>query len=570
MKNMKQKTTSQLSSMNIAKLPGHSQSDRLFVATVFKSGTKLLEHILEKLTGLVPTPLGMDVGSDYESADPIVFEDGKFFIWHNVPSDAVKARIHAENARPVFLIRNIYDLVVSQYFHFAEDVDAAIGHSTGTAGYFASMSREEGISLVLCGATSEWFHWHGYGYYLRQIQEILKFSKEYPCHVISYDRLVLNKRDEIERLAGFLGVKIVPKTINELLDTSALGAMREARTASVGSGKHFRKGTPGDHVNVLAPHHYHMINHLKLAYASELDALCEELEFGDITAAPPEASKPDIPGVSGSTGIRGTQGETSLMPEQIRAESNRLSLLSGWEGGPSEGWQYPFDLGHGIVTRTYTAVQAELHPWRRNVLLNNLDRIFVGRYHELSVLDLGACEGAMALALWERGVRDITCVEARANNAEKARFVFKVKNADIRVVEEDVLTYLGWDKRHYDLVLFMGLLYHLLDPFQIMHLAARRTRGVLAMETVVAKPHDLRFDNVPHYSPSPAGFFIRHDSVLSNTAGLSNLELWPNREGLEILLSDAGFSDIREMDYGSDPIDWYASQQRVMLLASRQ
>lgn len=570
MKNINRKAASQLSSMDAAKSLRSPRLERIFVATVFKSGTKLLEHILEKATGLSAKHLGMEVGSDYESADPIVFEDGKFFIWHNVPSDAVKARIRAESAKPIFLIRNIYDMVVSQYFHFADDVDAAIGHSTNTSEYFASMSRDEGISLVLCGATSEWFHWHGYGYYLRQIQEILKFSKEYPCHVISYDRLVLNKRNEIERLGNFLGIEIAPELANELLDSSAIGAMREARTASFGSGKHFRKGTPGDHVNVLAPHHYHMINHLKLTYAPELDALCEELEFGDITAAPPKASKPSIPDVSGSTKILEAQGETDLTPDQIRAESNRLSLLSGWEGGPSEGWQYPFDLGHGIVTRTYTEVQAELHPWRRKVLLNNLDPIFAGRYRELSVLDLGACEGAMALALWERGVRDITCVEARANNAEKARFVFRVKKAGIRIVEEDVLSYLGGDKRHYDLVLFMGLLYHLLDPFQIMHLAAQRTRGVLAMETVLAKPHDLKFDNVSHYSPSPAGFFIRHDSVLSNTAGLSNLELWPNREGLEILLGDAGFGDIREMDYGSDPIDWYASQQRVMLLASHQ
>lgn len=260
----------------------------------------------------------------------------------------------------------------------------------------------------------------------------------------------------------------------------------------------------------------------------------------------------------------------AISPEEIRIEANRLSRLSGWEGGPQEGWQYPFDLGHGIIARTYTDVQAELHPWRRDVLLNNLDAIFAGRYHQLSVLDLGACEGSMALALWERGVRDVTCVESRAINVEKARFVFRVKKADIFVVQDDVISFLNRDTRHYDLVLFMGLLYHLLDPFQAMRLTAQRVRGVLAMETVVSKPHELRFDNVPHYSPSLGGFFVRHDSALCNTAGLTNLELWPNREGLEMLLGETGFSNIREMDYGPNPISWYATKQRVMLLASRQ
>lgn len=257
----------------------------IFVATLFKSGTKLLEHVMERLTGLAPHPLGMEVGSDYESADPIIFDADEFFIWHNVPSEPVKARIREAGARPVFLIRNIYDLLVSQYFHFADDVDAAIGHGTKTDDYFSAMSRSEGLCLVLCGATSRQFHWIGFGYQLRQIQEMLKFSKEYPCHVISYDRLVLEKRTEVERLARFLELKPSPATLAGLLDSSGLDAMRAARVATVGSGDHFRKGTPGDHVNVLSPLHYHIINHLILTFAPMLPALCAELGFVDIVDA---------------------------------------------------------------------------------------------------------------------------------------------------------------------------------------------------------------------------------------------------------------------------------------------
>ena len=258
-----------------------------------------------------------------------------------------------------------------------------------------------------------------------------------------------------------------------------------------------------------------------------------------------------------------------MTPEEIRAESDRLSLLSGWEGGPIEGWQYPFNLGHGIVTKTYTEVQQELHPWRKKVLLKNLDPYFAGRYGDISVLDLGACEGSMALALWEQGVRDITCIEARPLNVEKARFVFKVKNANIPVLQEDVLSFLRRDSRRYDLVLFMGLLYHLLDPFQTLRLVADRTQGLMAIETVIAQPRDLHFDNVQNYSPSLAGFYIRHDSVLSNTAGLSNLELWPDPAALETLLTETGFSKMWEMDYGPAPISWYATKQRTMMLASK-
>jgi len=262
----------------------------IFVATIFKSGTKLLEHIVVKLTGLAINAPTMSAGSDYESADPITFENGKFFIWHNVPSDRVKARLIVENAQPIFLIRNIYDLAVSQYFHFAHDVDAEIGYATHTGDYFAEMTQDEGISLLLSGATSERFNWHGFGYYLRQIQEMLQFSKEYPCHVVIYDRLVQDKRSEIERLATFLAIEPSDDLFGELIDSSSLNSMRKARESLVGSGNHFRKGTPGDHVNALKPWHYDMISQIKLAHAPRLDALCEELGFGDVTARSAEES----------------------------------------------------------------------------------------------------------------------------------------------------------------------------------------------------------------------------------------------------------------------------------------
>lgn len=267
------------------------RTNPIFVSTVFKSGTKLLEHIVEKLTGLGVNTPDMSAGSDYENADPITFEDGKFFIWHNVPGSAVRARLLAANAKPIFLIRNIYDLAVSQYFHFAKDVDAEIGYSTKTVDYFSELTRDAGISLILCGATSERFHWHGYGYYLRQIQEILQFSKEYPSHIVIYDRLVLNKQHEIERLSNFLDVGVTPELISELVESSRIDTMRKARISAVGSAKHFRKGKPGDHVNVLKLHHYHMINYLKQMFAPELHALCNELGYGDVTAALPVTNR---------------------------------------------------------------------------------------------------------------------------------------------------------------------------------------------------------------------------------------------------------------------------------------
>lgn len=265
----------------------------VFLATLFKSGTKLLDLIVAELTGLAIDAPAFHSEPDYEDASPIRFLPGHFFTWHNVPSDAVQRRIADAGARPIFLVRNIYDLVVSQYFHFANDVDAEIGFSTGTRDYFAGMTLHAGLSLVICGATSERFHWSGYGYYLRQIQEMLRYAAENPCLVVVYDRLVLNKRVEIQRIADYLGIQVKPERIEAIYQASSLDSMRQVRAREAGTGAHFRKGMPGDHVNVLAPHHYDMISQVKRLFAPDLDSLCRTLGYGDVTAMP-ETPEPKV------------------------------------------------------------------------------------------------------------------------------------------------------------------------------------------------------------------------------------------------------------------------------------
>jgi hypothetical protein len=257
----------------------------LFVATVFKSGTKLLEFLLQELRGTPVRQIGMDIGNDYERVDPITFENNEIFLWHNIPTEQTRKCLVENNATAVFMIRNIYDLAVSQYFHFALDVDAEIGHATETREYFGAMTQNEGISLVLCGAQSDKFTWPGFGPQLYQIQEMLKFKLLYPSVptlVLNYDRLVQDKENEIRRLGSFVGNAIESEMMASLLEDSGLEAMREARKRAAGTGLHFRKGTPGGHVDVLLPQHYDMINHLIAIHAPALPRLCEETDFTDI------------------------------------------------------------------------------------------------------------------------------------------------------------------------------------------------------------------------------------------------------------------------------------------------
>lgn len=254
----------------------------------------------------------------------------------------------------------------------------------------------------------------------------------------------------------------------------------------------------------------------------------------------------------------------------MRDEAERLAAASAWAGCPAGGWQFPFELGDGFVTRTYNPHQARVHPWRRQVLLANLDKLFAGRYGQISVLDLGACEGAMSEGLWQRGVRDITLVEARPINVTKAKFVAKVKGYDFHFVQAPLEDFLASEKKTYDVVLLLATLQTLLNPFGVSRQIARCTGQLAVYDTTVAVAENITIRNAANSgTPSSAAFFLRSFSPEATTAGLRDLELWPTRDALELLVKESGFRRTWEADYGRDPDPWYTSGEWVMLFAEK-
>lgn len=256
--------------------------------------------------------------------------------------------------------------------------------------------------------------------------------------------------------------------------------------------------------------------------------------------------------------------------EELINEIEKLAKLAGGKNWcPAGGWQYPFDFGEGIIARTYTDAQIRLHPWRRDMLINNLDKLYRNKYAQLSVLDLGSGEGAMSLALWQKGVRDITCVEVREVNVKKAKFIFNHFGVNANIINSSIDDFLDNNTKKYDVVIFMGILYHILNPFDVMKKLSDITKECIVLETVVAKVDDIKFGNRDKYSAQKDGFFIRIDTTESQTAGLSNLELWPTKGALDMLMSENNFNKVELFELDSKaPFD-YLDEERIMGISKK-
>jgi 2-polyprenyl-3-methyl-5-hydroxy-6-metoxy-1,4-benzoquinol methylase len=111
-----------------------------------------------------------------------------------------------------------------------------------------------------------------------------------------------------------------------------------------------------------------------------------------------------------------------------------------------------------------------------------------------SVLDLGSLEGGFALALALRGA-NVTAIEARSANVAKIRLLrdhFGLGNLEI--IEGDVKEISVERLGRFDIVLALGILYHLDDPVPWLRQLGQLTSSVLILDTHIAPADDTAMD----------------------------------------------------------------------------
>jgi tRNA (mo5U34)-methyltransferase len=161
-----------------------------------------------------------------------------------------------------------------------------------------------------------------------------------------------------------------------------------------------------------------------------------------------------------------------------------------------------------------------------------------------SVLDIGCNAGFYSFELARRG-GDVIGIDSDEHYLRQARWAAeRFELADHVEFRLRQVYDLGRDPTSYDLVLFMGVLYHLRHPLLALDLVAARTRRVLVLQTltmpgdeVVEPPGDLALHERERMLERgwPAMAFIER-----RLAGDATNWWAPNRAGLEAMARTAG------------------------------
>ena len=220
--------------------------------------------------------------------------------------------------------------------------------------------------------------------------------------------------------------------------------------------------------------------------------------------------------------------EDSLPGLDSRGNSQNQDFNETLENSSGAGtirWFHSIDLGDGTITDGYKPLA---------VLRDEAAIIFRHGVSGKSVLDIGAWDGFFSFEAERRGASKVLATDhfcwsgpgwgtKQGFDYAHKRLKSSVLSLDVDVFDLDPRIFLG----KFDIVLFLGVLYHLKDPFGGLERASAMTHDLLVVETETA------FDSMD----TPVMRYYR-DAELNNDPS----NFWaPNILCLESMLREIGF-----------------------------
>lgn len=217
-------------------------------------------------------------------------------------------------------------------------------------------------------------------------------------------------------------------------------------------------------------------------------------------------------------------------------------------------WFVPFRLGDGVTTLDgmQEAIAAERFLFRRELINGTVAALLGDAIADTTILDIGCNCGYFSLDLASRGAQ-VTGADLRPENIRQARFLqehFGIEGASFHVSDADDLP-----EQQYDVVVNLGVLYHVTNPIEFVQQTYRLCRRFAVIDTLcLLEP--------------VSGYMLLGDKDTDIPAeGREVVEMHPTYRGAIDTIRFAGFSEVFELVGEADPPhDLYATGKRRAFL----
>src|ERR1700680_4967718 len=148
-------------------------------------------------------------------------------------------------------------------------------------------------------------------------------------------------------------------------------------------------------------------------------------------------------------------------------------------------WIYPWRLRDGSEVRVANAELPSIHRTRAELIEPRVRAALAAASPEATALDLACNEGWLSHRLLEWGASRVVAVDVREKNLQRAAFMrdhFGIAPEVLQLRQADVFDIHPAELGTFDVVLVLGLIYHVEDPMGVLRLARACTNGVCVIE----------------------------------------------------------------------------------------
>ena len=239
----------------------------------------------------------------------------------------------------------------------------------------------------------------------------------------------------------------------------------------------------------------------------------------------------------------------------------------------SREWFYAYQLPDGSTAPTYHGFDIQpIHDTRWRMLDNCLSERIGGDRQNRTALDLASHQGWFAVNLAQSGFGRVQGIDARATHVEDASLIGSVYGLDtLSFRQGDIHALTPEETGTFDVVLMLGLLYHLENPIGALRTCRALCRDICVIETqiVPGMTGHVDYGSYQYVKELKGSFGIvdETDETHGPEASITGICLVPSLDALVWILRKVGFSKVDVLTPPDDAYEQLKFHKRVMVAA---
>jgi hypothetical protein len=243
------------------------------------------------------------------------------------------------------------------------------------------------------------------------------------------------------------------------------------------------------------------------------------------------------------------------------------------EQARSREWFYTYDLPDGSTTPTYHGSDIKaIHDTRWHMVEACLAERLGPDKNGLKALDLASHQGWFAVKMAQSGFSSVLGIDARRSHVDDSTLISRIYGFDqMSFRQGDIHEQRASDLGVFDVVLMLGLLYHLENPVGALRTCRELCRNTCIIETQVVPGMNgfVDYGSYQYVRPLKGSFGIIDETQDTHgpEASITGVCLVPSLDALMWLLEKVGFTSATVLEPPPDAYEQLRYHKRVMVAA---